>query len=73
MVTQTFAFIAQSGEESMLVASLRDIISKQTTEVERLQTRLNELSASTAAATAELELVSAILFSTSGILIDIVV
>ncbi|ETW74646.1 hypothetical protein HETIRDRAFT_423326 [Heterobasidion irregulare TC 32-1] len=41
------AFIAQSGEESMLVASLRDIISKQTAEIERLQSKLNELSAST--------------------------
>ncbi|KAI0061957.1 hypothetical protein BV25DRAFT_1826249 [Artomyces pyxidatus] len=42
----------QSGEESVLVASLRDIIAKQAAEIEALQAKLKELSASSSTAAA---------------------
>ncbi|KAI0048589.1 hypothetical protein FA95DRAFT_1654923 [Auriscalpium vulgare] len=42
---------AQSGEESVLVASLRTVIAKQSAEIEALQTKLKELSTASSAAT----------------------
>jgi hypothetical protein len=45
-----FLLTAQSGEESILVASLRGVIAKQAAEIETLQTKLKELTASVAAA-----------------------
>lgn len=50
--TPTFSFTAQSGEESILVASLRGVIAKQAAEIETLQNKLKELTA-TSDATAE--------------------
>jgi len=41
---------AQSGEESVLVASLRDVIAKQAAEIEALQNKLQALTASTSEA-----------------------
>lgn len=41
---------AQSGEESILVASLRGVIAKQAAEIEALQNKLKELSATSVAA-----------------------
>nr|KAH9976319.1 p115 like vesicle tethering protein [Lactifluus volemus] len=41
---------AQSGEESILVVSLREIIAKQATEIEALQRKLKELTATSRAA-----------------------
>ncbi|THH16564.1 hypothetical protein EW146_g4110 [Bondarzewia mesenterica] len=41
---------AQSGEESVLVASLRDVIAKQAAEIDALKDKLSELSASTTTA-----------------------
>lgn len=48
----TFSLTAQSGEESILVASLRGVIAKQAAEIETLQNKLKELTA-TSDATAE--------------------
>jgi intracellular protein transport protein USO1 len=41
---------AQSGEESILVASLREVIAKQAAEIEALQSKLKELAAKSSAA-----------------------
>jgi intracellular protein transport protein USO1 len=41
----TFSLTAQSGEESILVASLRGVIAKQAAEIETLQSKLKELTA----------------------------
>jgi len=46
----TFSLTVQSGEESILVASLRGVISKQAAEIETLQNKLKELTATTVAA-----------------------
>jgi intracellular protein transport protein USO1 len=46
----TFSLTAQSGEESILVASLRGVITKQAAEIETLQNKLKELTATSAAA-----------------------
>ena len=46
----TFSLTAQSGEESILVASLRGVITKQAAEIETLQNKLKELAATSAAA-----------------------
>jgi peptidoglycan hydrolase CwlO-like protein len=48
----TLSLTAQSGEESILVASLRGVIAKQAAEIEALQNKLKELTA-TSLATAE--------------------
>ena len=48
----TSSLTAQSGEESILVTSLRGVIAKQAAEIETLQNKLKELTAS-ADATAE--------------------
>jgi hypothetical protein len=45
-----FRYTAQSGEESILVASLRGVIAKQAAEIEALQSKLKELTATSAAA-----------------------
>ncbi|KAH8980775.1 p115 like vesicle tethering protein [Lactarius hatsudake] len=44
---------AQSGEESVLVGSLRGVIAKQATEIESLRNKLKELTANSVAAAAE--------------------
>jgi hypothetical protein len=41
---------AQSGEESILVASLRGVIAKQAAEIEALQSKLKELTTTAAVA-----------------------
>ena len=41
---------AQSGEESVLVGSLREVIAKQATEIDSLRNKLKELTANSAAA-----------------------
>jgi hypothetical protein len=46
----TFSLSAQSGEESILVASLRGVIAKQAAEIETLQKKLKELTATSVAA-----------------------
>ena len=46
----TFSFTAQSGEESILVASLRGVIAKQVAEIETLQKKLKEITATSVAA-----------------------
>jgi intracellular protein transport protein USO1 len=45
-----FSLTAQSGEESILVASLRGVIAKQAAEIETLQNKLKELTATSATA-----------------------
>jgi len=49
-----FRYTAQSGEESILVASLRGVIAKQAAEIEALQSKLKELTATSAAAAGQL-------------------
>ena len=53
----TLSLTAQSGEESILVASLRGVIAKQAADIEALQSKLKELTtkslASAEAATSE--------------------
>ena len=46
----TFSLTAQSGEESILVASLRGVIAKQAAEIETLQSKLKELTATSVGA-----------------------
>ena len=46
----TFSSTAQSGEESILVASLCRVIAKQVAEIETLQKKLKELTATSVAA-----------------------
>jgi hypothetical protein len=46
----TFSLTAQSGEESILVASLRGVIAKQAAEIETLQNKLKDLTATSVAA-----------------------
>lgn len=48
----SLSLTAQSGEESILVASLRGVIAKQAADIEALQNKLKELTA-TSLATAE--------------------
>ncbi len=44
---------AQSGEESVLVGSLREVITKHATEIESLRNKLKELTANSVAAAKE--------------------
>jgi hypothetical protein len=49
-ILSPLSLTAQSGEESILVASLRGVIAKQTAEIEALQNKLKELTATSLAA-----------------------